>query len=107
MKLAELKKLAVDIVEGKVFGTWNIPSYDQHLVPLIFVPLSFMDAKQLKKLKRRKVVHVYEYLDKAAPKTVNGYPIFFSFRLLKKRDWKRLVRYVKRFEKMKKEFLER
>ena len=105
MRRTELKRLAVDIVEGKVFGTWNIPSEDRNLVPLIFVPLCFIDEKQFRKLKSRKVAHVYEYLYKAGPRSVNGYPIFFSCRFLTRKDWKKVVRYIRRYKRMREKFL--
>ncbi len=38
----------------------------------------------------------YEYIDKAAPRSVNGLPIFFSMRMLSRADQKRLSEKVQR-----------
>lgn len=43
------------------------------------------------KIDADKVGMLYEYMDKAGPRSVNGYPCFFSFRWLDKRDSRRVV----------------
>jgi len=47
---------------------------------------------------------IYEYISKAGPRSINGYPCFFSFRILNKADWLRahaaIVRELKRREDM-------
>lgn len=105
MRREELKKLAIDIVEGRVFGTWNISSEEKNLIPMIFLPLNFIDEKQFRRLKSRKIVHAYEYLDRAGSRTVNGYQIFFSCKFLTRKDWKKVVRYIRRYKKMRERFL--
>ena len=105
MRREELKKLAIDIVEGRVFGTWNISSEEKNLIPMIFLPLNFIDERQFRRLKSRKIVHAYEHLDRAGPRTVNGYPIFFSCKFLTRKDWKRVVRYIRRYKRMRERFL--
>lgn len=39
---------------------------------------------------------VYEYMDKAAPRGVNGKPIFFSCRILNRSDWNRCAKAITR-----------
>lgn len=77
----ELAQLAQDVVDGKVFGSWQIPEGQEDLFPMIFTPVLFAEQPE-------NAGHVYEYLDKAAPRCVNGYPIFFSMFYLADSDLK-------------------
>lgn len=96
----ELRKLAQEIVEGKVFTDRDVRQGDHDILPVIFIPLSLMPN-----------VHawgadaglVYEYWDQAGPRSINGYPIFFSVRKVIKKDMPALEHYVKTFWEMKKE----
>ncbi len=88
-----LRQLALDIVEGKVFTTnWHMPKEALDLVPQVFMPILFMTAAQKRKVGRLGLL--YEYIDKAGPWSINGYPIFFSMRVLNRRDLRRLVPLV-------------
>ncbi len=102
MKFSEQKQLALDIVDGKVFGTWSISQEDYALLPVIFLPLAFMELSKIKK----DVVHIYEYVDKAGLRGVNGYPTFMSCRLLKKSDAEALVPIIEQLKQQRKDFLE-
>ncbi len=95
----ELRSLALKIAEGKVYGTWSIPS---DLIHTIFIPLFFMKPGQLKG-----VAHAYAVVgeDKTASIGVNGYPIFFSCRTLSKQKWKRLIPLIKDAKEAREKFL--
>ena len=99
----ELKQLAIDIVEGKVFGSWQISNPD--LLPLVFMTLFFMEEKQIKDLEKEGVVHFYEYLDKANQMSVNGMPTFFSSRTITKDEQGPLQSMIKKLQEQKKKFL--
>jgi hypothetical protein len=79
----QLSKLADDIIAGKVFGSWDIAG-DSMDLGMIFFPLLF-GAKL-----PPNVGHVYEYLHEADPRSINGYPIFFSCHVLTQNDMKAL-----------------
>lgn len=98
----ELKKLAADVVEGKVFGSWMLPETDQHLIAAIFLPLAFNDAAG--KLPDD-VWGVYEYNDKAKKLGVRQYPAFISCKFLTKHDCEMLNPLIQRYTEMKAEFL--
>ena len=42
---------------------------------------------------------IYEFVDKAGPRSINGYPIFFSFRMIHTDDWARAAAAIEREEK--------
>lgn len=78
LKTDELKKLAVDFHHGHIFTNRDIaqPNLFLHSVfmPLIFMKFSKKDAEC--------VGLIYEYLDKAGPRSINGMPMFYELSLL-------------------------
>lgn len=98
----ELKKLAQEIVDGKVFTDRDMRKGDQQggfMLQMIFMPLALMenvgafvaDAGLL-----------YEYWDQAGPRSINGYPMFFSVRKIIRKDMPALEHYVKFYWEAKK-----
>ena len=82
----EIRALAVDVIEGKVFGSWMVPHEDSDLLGSIFMVLNFLDLDG-----REDIGHVYEYLGEAGGRGVNGYPSFMSIRYLNKEECRRLA----------------
>jgi hypothetical protein len=98
----ELKKLAQEIVDGKVFTDRDLRKADQaggFMLTMVFMPLALMenpaafvaDAGLL-----------YEYWDQAGPRSINGYPMFFSVRKIIRKDMPALEHYVKFYWEAKK-----
>ena len=56
-----------------------IPERDNDLMPSIFIPLIFMNEEQRDDMVKKGTLHIFEYYDKAGPRSINGYPIFFLF----------------------------
>lgn len=94
---AELKQLAVDMRAGRIFTSAQIENPANNLKSA-FMVLALMDQKQLDDLKAEKPGLFFEYMDKAAPRSVNGYPCFFSFSILTIPETKKFWRYVKKLE---------
>lgn len=98
----ELKKLAIDIVEGRVFGTWNLS--EDAPTSMVFMTLAFMGQEQLDSMKERDVVHIYEHISEAGPRSVNGMPMFMSHKELTRQEADELNPLIQRLEEMRKEF---
>jgi hypothetical protein len=94
----ELKDLALDVWKSRVFLSSYIPPQDQDLVVQIFLPLLFMDKKQLKDLADSRPGVFYEYYEKAMPRSINGYPIFPSFQFLSQDNTTTLIKYIKKLD---------
>lgn len=90
----ELEQLAQDIVAGRVYSSYNEGWHDSFMV------LRFLDKEQLDELQRREIAFVYEYMDKAGPRSVNGQPVFFSVNYLTKEEYKRLHPRVQEVAKL-------
>lgn len=94
----ELKKIVLGIIENRIFTDRHIHQNEtQSLMGMIFMPLvlgafpascprSYLDSIGL----------IYEYTREASPRSVNGYPIFFSCRFLNKAQAARVMAAVVR-----------
>ena len=100
-----MRQLAADIEDGKVFGSWSLRECDGHLVTSIFMPIVFMSSEQRDEFKEKDVAHFYEYLDKAGPRSINGYPMFPSMAYINKKDWLQTWGYIKEYRDKKESFL--
>lgn len=97
---AYLAKLASDIVDGKVFGSWNITKYDRkHVLCLVFMPILFLDDPDY--IVREKIVALYEYTNKKRNNAINGYPTFLSCNTLNKQELNKLIPMIKKIEEKK------
>jgi len=104
----ELEQLVRDIMSSSVFVGNSVPT---NLLPTVFMPIGFgcfdMPGEVVEKSRLfevdsdddiatiradwlRNVGALYEYMDKAAPRSINGYPCFFSCEVLHTDDWKRV-----------------
>ena len=99
---SELKKLALDIVEGKVFGSWMVPEHDDSLLTCIFMPLAFGAGASLSD---NNAVCIYEYYSKSGNRSVNGYPTFMSFHYITAAELDILRPLIEKAAAMRKEFL--
>ncbi len=85
----EIRQLAVDTVEGKVFTDRHLPENDDGtLLGLVFVGLKLaaLSGNTIPPEETAQIGMIYEYVDKAGPRSVNGYPSFLSFHFLHRDD---------------------
>ena len=97
----ELKQIAIDIYKGHIFTDRQV--YNAKDLPLVFMVIPFMDEKDIKKLQDDPPGLMFEYIDKAGPRAINGMPSFFSMQMLSKEDTKKafdLVDKLKEAEKV-------
>lgn len=95
----ELKQLAMDIIDGKVFGSWMIKDLSD--IPMVFMVSVFMKKKDIPK----DLAHFYEYNDKAGRMSVNGMPCFFSAHILLKKEAEKLQPLINEYREQKEKFL--
>lgn len=92
----KLRQLAIDIHEGRVFGSWNL--HDNSLIPMIFMPLSFASPPS-------NAAIVYEYMSEAGTMGINGYPSFFSCKFATASDAEKLMQLLRQLEESRDSFL--
>ena len=96
-----LRELALDIVEGKVFGSWQLRNPEKEL-SMVFMVLFFAKKEDLPS----DIGAVYEYIDRASKQSINGMPIFYSCRFLTMQQYKDVCDYVKEAQEHRKSFLQ-
>ncbi len=98
----ELKEIAKDLWAGKIFSDRHITSLKDspNMLGMVFMPIVFMDSETKKQLSDFKVNFIYEYLDKAGPRAINGMPTFFSCRTLTEPETKKMFEYYEKFKEL-------
>lgn len=99
----QLRQLAEDVVDRKVFATWMINGFLWHTVKHVFFPAQSREPqmknlyqmwesnptnpRQMLRITRdpEVIVHLFEYKDKATKNTFFGYPIFLQCKGLKRK----------------------
>lgn len=82
----DLAAFVEDLVGGRIFTSAHV-SPPEHL-HLVFLPVALGAFKDWTREEVDQIGVLYEHLDKAGPRSINGMPGFFSARLLHRDDWK-------------------
>lgn len=84
----EVTTLARDLVQNRVFMSDQIRRPEDFM--MVFPVLAMLSDEQRENLRKDDIGAVYEYNDRALPRSVNGYPMFMSARMLSTVDYKRV-----------------
>lgn len=102
---AELKQIALDLSGGKIFCDKHLGEDAQQMFKSVFLPIALGALDYMTKEEKMQIALIYEYLSEAGPRSVNGYPSFFSFKLLRKDEAKKMWEFYKVLQDLKKNFL--
>lgn len=97
----ELKQIAIDIVDGKIFSSLSIKNPSE--LGFIFMPLALGAFSEKTKEEIEDVGILYEYMSESS-RTINGNPSFLSFRFLSKKDSETVISLIKEYQKIKEGF---
>jgi len=100
----KLLELARDFRAGHVFTDRHLRSLDD--LTMVFMPLIFADQSLLDRLAQEPPGMFYEHLSQAGPRSVNGYPCFFSVKALSIDDTSALMAMIKTLESAEKMAME-
>jgi len=100
----EINEIVMGIVENRIFTHLHIHDQQRDLTT-VFMVLLLMESKDIEWLKKARVGLIYEYMDKAAPRSINGYPCFFSCQYTNEEDMEIIKRKVLSVRKSMKEAL--
>lgn len=92
----EIKTLALDFHAGKVYTDRHLS--DPNAVMQVFMPIVMGGLKDVSEDDMMQIGLIYEYLEKADPRSVNGMPTFRSFQYLHKDDVSLLFEKLKKIE---------
>lgn len=106
MPLADIQRLAKAMISNEVFSTWNMhldysnPEQAANEISAVFMVLMFGAFEQVPKDRLSDIGLIYEYINQAHPISVNGYPSFFSCRLLHSDDLPYLKEAIKHYNEL-------
>lgn len=88
----EIEDVAEAIFHGRAFCSYQVPPHNDPA--MCFMVLALMDEMARAHLLINKITFVYEYMDKAGPRSVNGMPCFFSMRMVNADDAPKIVALI-------------
>lgn len=96
-----LRKFVADFLAGHIFTSAQVR--DTSVLQMVFMVIA-LGGLDPEKTDLESIGVIYEYMDKAGPRSINGYPVFFSCKLLSRDDWirahKAIVREQKRMQEI-------
>ena len=103
----EIKEIAIGIHAGAIFCDRHLLD-EPHMLGSVFMVVALMEGEVRKDFLDVMMPNgadgpmgmMYEYVAKAGPRSVNGYPMFFSVKYLDPDDTTRVFRMMKVLEEM-------
>lgn len=98
-----LTQLAKDIAMNLVFTSDQIHRNEwDNILGMVFMPIVLGAFSDYSEEARKDIGMIYEYYAKAGPRSINGYPIFFSFSIVNVKDrqfvWEKVEKIRKALE---------
>lgn len=87
----ELKQIAKDLFAEKIFTSEHIRKEDLGLSNSIFMPLMFLSKENADEMIKNNITIIYEYFSEAMNRSINGYPMFMSYKTLRKEEWTKII----------------
>jgi hypothetical protein len=100
---AQLKQIAVDLVDGKIFSDRHIKENSIDL-RMVFMPIALGAFANFEEEDFKNIGFIFEYLSEAGPRSVNGYPGFFSFQMLTRAETERMFEFYDEYKNVKENF---
>jgi hypothetical protein len=85
----KLREFIDDFVSNRIFTTAHLSDAEADLIPSIFLPIALGCFSKVQPDTLSQIGVIYEYYEKAGPRSINGKPSFFSFHMLHIEDWDR------------------
>lgn len=77
----EINQMVIDLAQNRLVVASALPP---DMLPMVFMVLGLGG---LRGLDGEQIGNIVEHIDKAGPRSVNGYPTFFSCKVIHKDDW--------------------
>lgn len=103
MSEEDLKKFVLDFLAGQIFTDKHInPNSSQDVVGMVFMPLVMGAFAEYSPDSLRQIGCIWEYNSQAGPRSINGYPVFFSMHFMHVDDWARCATVIRNEEERQK-----
>lgn len=88
MSEADLQKFVLDYLAGNILTNWSVP---ENILTMVFMPLAFGALAGMTKKQSVQIGCIYAHLQNdmatTTGRSVNGFPMFASMRLMLAEDW--------------------
>lgn len=98
----ELRQIAIDIYEGRIFTNRHCSGDEAKHV---FMVIGLGGFKDMTKEKIENIGLIYEYMSEQGPRSWNGKPMFMSCRTLTKAETEKMFKFFEEYKAMKQEFM--
>jgi hypothetical protein len=97
MSDAELREFVLGVCDDKVFTSAHLQQREGglDLLRMVFLPLALGAMKEAPEAHIKDVGLMWEWMREAGPRSINGYPMFFSVRFMHQLDWERALPAIK------------
>lgn len=99
----EITDMGVALWKNEIFCDVFLPPGSENLVGSVFMPLMFINREHLSAHIEAGFHHVWEFISAAAPRSINGYPSFFSMNFIHFEDLEAAFEHMKKVERVMKE----
>ena len=96
-----LRTFVIDFLAGKIFTSAQMNEGTS--IEMVFMPLVFGALADWPREDLEQIGILWEYLDKAGPRSINGLPSFFSLRIMHRDDWERCFNAIVREQERQRE----
>lgn len=94
MSKEDMAKFIREFRSGQIFSSAHLPEHDDRLIPMVFLVLTLGALYGAPDSYINSIGLIWEYLKQAGPRSINGYPQFFSCRLVHKEDWEKIRKTI-------------
>jgi hypothetical protein len=102
----QLRRLAMAVLDGKIFTSLQVREGDMRMLGSIFMPLVFMGTHSREFMFEKKGVGMlYGDMESAGNMGINGYPMLMSFSELDKEQTKEFIKYYEEAKAFKDRFI--
>jgi hypothetical protein len=77
----EINQMVIDLAQNRLVVASALPP---DMLPMVYMPLGL---GLLAGLDGAQIGNIVEHIDKAGPRSINGYPMFMSCKVIHKDDW--------------------
>jgi hypothetical protein len=97
----QIKELALGIFRNEIFTDRHIDPQDApSMLRSVFMPLGFLGRKEILHMQRKQRPGLfYARMDKAGPRSINGYPMFFELSMASEEDAAKVWEEYSRLDK--------
>jgi len=87
---ADLVKFVLGVCDDKIFTLHHIrESQREQMAPMVFMPLALGAFTGWHPAELEDIGSIWAYYSEAGPRSINGLPMFMTFRVIVKSDWKK------------------